>query len=80
MGDNDAAPRMLAKLRAFVSNELEVDEREQLAVLLAPGVALAYTDDDTFGFSMTTWRPGALPSALAEAVRGAGITVVGLAE
>jgi hypothetical protein len=80
MAEDDAAQQMLAKLKAFVSRELDEEERALLAVLLAPGVAMAYNEDDTFGFSMTTWRRGALPAALADAVRSGGITVVGLTE
>ena len=40
-GDPTASERMLAKLRTFMS-ALDPDERDVLAALLAPGIALAH--------------------------------------
>jgi len=73
----DAAVRLLAKLRQFVADELDDDERALLAVLLAPGVARAYPADDVVGFGVD-WDANALPLALAEALREGGLRVEGL--
>lgn len=73
----EAAGRLLDKLRSFVTDELDDDERALLAVLLAPGVALAYPEDEVVGFS-ADWRATALPEVLAEALRSGGIRVEGL--
>lgn len=74
---DDAAVRLLAKLRQFVTDELDDDERALLAVLLAPGVARAYPADDVVGFAVD-WDANALPHALAEALRDGGLRVEGL--
>ena len=75
--DAEAAARLLDKLRAFVTDELDDDERAMLAVLLAPGVAMAFPDDEVVGFS-ADWRTAALPEALAERLRAGGLRVEGL--
>ncbi|HLN17474.1 MAG TPA: hypothetical protein VK277_12085 [Acidimicrobiales bacterium] len=70
--DREAAERLLDKLRAFVVNDLNEEEATLLAALLAPGMALATAEEQevvAFG-SEDDWRPGALPRALVEAVRG----------
>ena len=74
---DEAAARLLEKLRAFVADELDEQERELLAVLLAPGVAMAYPDDEVVGFSVD-WRADAVPEALANALREGGLRVEGL--
>jgi len=75
--DAEAAARLLDKLRAFVTDQLDDDERAMFAVLLAPGVAMAYPDDEVVGFS-ADWRTAALPEALAETLRSGGLRVEGL--
>ena len=79
--DRAAARRLLAKVRAFVTDQLDDEEAALFAALVAPGVARAYQDDDVEGFgSDVDWRPGALPDSLAEAVRDGGIRVEGLGD
>jgi hypothetical protein len=73
----EAATRLLEKLRTFVSSELDPDEQALLAVLLAPGVAMAYPDDEVVGFSVD-WRANALPEKLATVLREGGLRVEGL--
>ncbi len=79
--DRAAARRLLAKIRAFVTDQLDDEEAALFAALIAPGVARAYQDDDVEGFgSDVDWRPGALPDSLAEAVRDGGMRVEGLGD
>lgn len=73
----DAAERMLRKLRLFVSGELDAEERELLAALLAPGI-LAATEDDVVAFDMMAWSPAALPKSLAAALERQHIRVENL--
>lgn len=78
-----AAERMLAKVRRFMTQELDDQERALFAALIAPGVASAYRDDDVTGddvagFGTVGWLPSTLPAALADAVRAAPIRVEGL--
>jgi len=73
----EAAQRLLAKLRSFVADELDDEERSLLAVLLAPGVSLAYPEDEVVGFAVD-WRSNALPDALAVTLREGGLRVEGL--
>lgn len=72
--DASAVERLLAKLRAFIATELDTEEREVLAALLAPGVAAAYGDEVT-GFTSGAIAP--LPEVLAVALQRAGIRAVG---
>jgi hypothetical protein len=82
----EAAERLLDKLARFVAEELDDQEREMFAKLLAPGVSLAYqtpplVDVETPGGAIDVdWRPSALPEALAEAMRTRGVRVVGLTD
>ncbi len=80
--DKAAASRLLAKIRAFVADELDEEEATLFAALVAPGVARAYHDDgEVEGFGLDVdWRPGALPESLAEAVRDGRIRVEGLVD
>lgn len=79
--DREAAERLLAKLRVFIAEQLDEEEAELLAALVAPGVAWATADEDVVGFDADApWRPRDLPEGLAEAVRSQGIRVEGLAE
>jgi hypothetical protein len=89
--DIEVARRLLAKLRSFVSDELDADEGEMFASLLAPGVSLAFAeadDNDVSGFAGVSsdvppdpdvdWGPDALADALGSAFRESGVRVVGL--
>lgn len=71
----DAARTMLAKLRDFTAR-LDDDERAHLAALLAPGVALAYGDDEVEGYGRAGWAPTDLPGSLAAAVRERHLRIV----
>jgi hypothetical protein len=73
----DVARRLLDKVQAFVRNDLDEEEGALFAVLIAPGVSLAYPDDEVHGFG-AVWRSGALPESLARAIVEAGIRVEGL--
>jgi hypothetical protein len=80
----EAAERLLDKLARFVAEELDDEERDMFAKLLAPGVSLAYQTPPLLEVEMpggsidVDWRPSALPEALAEAMRARGVKVVGL--
>ena len=52
------------KLRRFIADELDADERQLFATLLAPGIAAAHADHDVVGFGMINWSLPALPTAL----------------
>ena len=75
---DDAAHRLLAKVRGFVRHDLDSEERALFAALLAPGVARAYSESGVAGFSVTDWSSGALPDSLTSALREQKIRVVGL--
>jgi hypothetical protein len=76
--DAGAVERLLEKLRRFVADELDEQERVVLAALLAPGVAMAYGETEVTGFGTTALAP--LPELLVEGLRSSGIRVVGLEE
>jgi hypothetical protein len=86
--DVEVANNLLAKVRSFVSAELDDEESEMFASLLAPGVSLAYAEDEVAGFEAAdlddegglgvAWHPGALAEALGAALRESGVRVVGL--
>ncbi|HXW78415.1 MAG TPA: hypothetical protein VEJ84_02895 [Acidimicrobiales bacterium] len=90
--DIEVARRLLAKLRSFVSDQLDAAEGEMFASLLAPGVSLAFAevDDEVSGFAGegadaptdpdVNWGPDALAGALGSAFRESGVRVVGLKE
>jgi len=76
--DETAAMRLIGKLRAFTAS-LDADERVLLGVLIAPGIVRAYgASPEVTGFAMVDWSPDALAASLGEAMREAGISVVGL--
>lgn len=81
---SDPAERLLEKLRRFIEEELDPEEAGLLAALVAPGIANAHApDDEVVGFDQGSggpaeWRPGALPDALANAVRGRNLRIEGL--
>lgn len=74
------ARRLVDKLRNFAQTELDGDERALFAMLVAPGVAQAYPEDDVHGFAMTDWNPHPLPDELVNALRSGGLRVIGLGE
>ena len=73
-----AADRLLQKLRTFVADQLDAEERLLFATLLAPGVAAAHADHDVVGFGMINWTPPSLPNALAESLQAGAVRVEGL--
>ena len=68
----------MAKIRDFVAQQLNEEERTLFAALLAPGVAQAYDETEVGGFAMVEWSSGDFPDALARALRQAQIRVTGL--
>ena len=76
--DVTPAERLLEKLRLFIAEHLDDDERLLIGQLLAPGIAQAYPEDEVEGFTATGWSPDALPEALVMALRDHGVRVVGL--
>ena len=86
--DIEVANSLLGKVRSFVSTELDDQESAMFASLLAPGVSLAYAEDEVAGFEApelddeggpgVEWRPGALAEGLGAALRQSGVRVVGL--
>lgn len=76
--DSEVARRFVDKVRDFAQHQLDSDERALFALLVAPGVAQAYPEDDVHGFAMTDWNPHPLPEELIDALRGGGLRVVGL--
>lgn len=78
--ETDVARRLVDKLRDFARTQLDGEERALFALLVAPGVAQAYPEDDVHGFAMTDWSPQPLPDDLVNALRAGGLRVVGLEE
>jgi len=68
----------LRKIRQFIAEQLDPDERALFATLLAPGVAAAHAAHDVVGFGMVSWTPPSLPDALAETLRHGGVKIEGL--
>jgi hypothetical protein len=75
---DSAADRLLAKLRQFIADQLDAEERQLLATLLAPGVAAAHADHDVVAFGMVNWTAPSLPRALADSLQAGGVRVEGL--
>ena len=67
----------MAKLRTFIRDGLEPDERVVVASLLAPAVAQAFDggEPEVEGFGVVEWRP-TLPETLADQIRTSGMKVV----
>jgi hypothetical protein len=78
--DADPASRLVQKLRDFAQTQLDADERAVLAILLVPGVAQAYDEDESGDGDVpaTDWSTQALPQALARALRSSDVRVIGL--
>ena len=75
---DDAAVRLIEKIRAFIARDLDDEERELFAALLAPGVAQAYDESEVAGFAAVDWSDKPFPEALGNALRDARIRVTGL--
>lgn len=78
--ESDASGRLIEKLRWFVREHLDEQERVLFGALLAPGIASAYRDASTEveGFVLTDWAPGSIPEDLARSLREKGIRVSGI--
>lgn len=76
--DSEVARRLVDKVREFTRTQLDNEERALFAMLVAPGVAQAYREDDVQGFAMTEWSPQPLPEELIDALRSGGLRVTGL--
>jgi hypothetical protein len=76
--DQRAADRLVEKIRRFVSEELDDDERPLFAALIAPGVARAYDETEVEAFEAVEWDRAALPDSLVRSLRESGIRVEGL--
>ena len=76
----DASGRLIEKIRWFVRDHLDEQERALFGALLAPGIAAAYRDASTEveGFVLTEWAPGSIPEELARSLREKGIRVSGI--
>lgn len=73
--DEDVAERLLEKLRRFIREDLDEQERAAMAVLVAPAVARANGADDVTGFAADSWEPAPLPEHLARVVRETHIRI-----
>jgi hypothetical protein len=78
--ERDASGRLIEKIRWFVRDHLDEQERVLFGALLAPGIAAAYRDASTEveGFVLTDWAPGSIPEDLAKRLREKGIRVSGI--
>ena len=78
--DPDAAERLLAKIRHFVAEELDVEERALFAALVAPAVAGIWVTEEVEGFAhhAANWSPAALPDALRHALQRGDVRIAGL--
>jgi hypothetical protein len=74
--EKEVARNLVGKVSEFAQTQLDADERALFAMLVAPGIARAYPDDDVHGFAMTDWSPQPLPDPLVEALRASGLRVV----
>lgn len=77
MGE-EAAARLLEKLRVFVAEQLDEEERALFAALVAPGVARAYGEPEVEGFGVAGWSLSTLPASLVRALQDQDVRVVGL--
>ncbi len=77
---SDASARLIEKIRWFVGDQLDDQERALFGALLAPGIAAAYEDASTEveGFSLMDWAPARIPEQLARTVREKGIRISGI--
>ena len=77
MSDETAETRALAKLRAFIRDGLDPEERVVVASLLAPAVAQAFepAGAEVEGFAAVEWQP-TIPETLADGIRASGMRVL----
>lgn len=77
---SDASGRLIEKIRVFVQDDLDEEERVLFGALLAPGIAAAYGDASTEveGFAMMDWAPARIPEDLARTLREKGIRISGI--
>jgi hypothetical protein len=80
VAQSDASRRLIEKIRVFVRNDLDEQERALFGALLAPGIAAAYKDASTEveGFVLTDWGPASIPENLARTLREQGIRISGI--
>jgi hypothetical protein len=79
--DERAARRLVLKLRTFMANELDADERALFGALIIPGLSQALLDgDDVQGFAMTSWTPRDLPDALVIALQESSLRLLDVGE
>jgi hypothetical protein len=78
--DVAATERLLDKLRYFIAEDLDDEERAAFAVLLAHGVAALYGDraSDVQGYDMEATAEAGFLDELVRALRTAGVRVTGL--
>lgn len=67
--ESDAARSLLRKVRQFVEEQLDSEERALFGALVAPAVARAVARDEVEGFGVVGWSPDVLPDALTQALR-----------
>lgn len=77
MSGSDVAELFLAKLRKFVETDLNEQERELFAGLVAPGIARAHATSEVDGFGLTGWAPADLPAELSRALKRNEVGVEG---
>lgn len=77
--DADAATRLIEKIRWFVRDHLDEEERVMFGALVAPGIVAAYREASTEveGFMVTEWSAN-IPDSLARALREKGVRVSGI--
>jgi len=76
--ERDPATTLIEKIRTFIAEDLDEEERPLFAALLAPAIARAFESVEVDGFEMVEWEPNPLPRALVDALRDAGVRVEGL--
>ncbi len=75
--DASAGTRLLDKLKVFAS-ELDDEERQLLAALLAPGVARSWQEESEVEGFIVDWLPSSTPEALRAAIVDRGFRIEGL--
>jgi hypothetical protein len=84
VNDHASAPEasivLIEKIRRFVREQLDDNERVLFAALVAPGIAAAYQDAsrEVEGFVTTEWAPTRIPADLARGLRETGVRVIGI--
>jgi hypothetical protein len=73
--ETEVARNLVGKVSEFARTQLDAEERALFAMLVAPGVAQAYPEDDVHGFAITDWSPQPLPDPMIDALRAGGLRV-----